>query len=165
MNDIIQSAWWIVYYISADGPKYLLIKRHAMSGKIEWVAPKGKLQAWESSEVAALREISEETWIPINMMTLRQEIGKTHLRSTDSDSGGMNKDVTYYLVEYTGDPDMVKIIHGEGYLGFYKWATIREVLELLYYQDMRELIRQADKIIGKQDSSSKIKQDFLKKLN
>lgn len=98
-------------------------------------------------------------------MTLRQEIGKTHLRSTDSDSGGMNKDVTYYLVEYTGDPDMVKIIHGEGYLGFYKWATIREVLELLYYQDMRELIRQADKIIGKQDSSSKIKQDFLKKLN
>lgn len=164
MSDIIQSAWWIVYYISDEGPRYLLIKRHAMSGKIEWVAPKWKLQKGESSEVAALREISEETGIPINKMKLKEEVGKTHLRSTES-GGGMNKDVTYYLVEYSGDPSIVKIIDSEWYLWFYKWANIREVVELLYYQDMRELIRDAHKLITKQDRTSKVKQKFMNKLS
>jgi len=77
----------------------------------------------------------------------------------------VDKDVTYYLVEYTGDPHMVKISDGEGYIGFYKWASIRDVLELLYYQDMRELIRQAHMIITKQDVKTKIKDDFMKKLD
>jgi 8-oxo-dGTP pyrophosphatase MutT (NUDIX family) len=38
-----------------------LIKRHALSGKIEWVSPKGKIQPGESIETTALREVSEET--------------------------------------------------------------------------------------------------------
>lgn len=41
MAGIVQSSGGIVYYIASDGePRYLLIKRHALSGKIEWVSPK-----------------------------------------------------------------------------------------------------------------------------
>lgn len=40
----------------------------------------------------------------------------------------MDKDVTYFLMSYDGDPAAVKIQTGEGYLGIYKWATIDEVL-------------------------------------
>ena len=59
---VIQSAGGIVYHLGADGqPRYLLIKRHAMSGKIEWVAPKGKMMPKETPEQAALREVSEES--------------------------------------------------------------------------------------------------------
>jgi 8-oxo-dGTP pyrophosphatase MutT (NUDIX family) len=72
MGDIIQSAGGIVYYLASDGsPRYLLIKRHALSGKIEWVSPKGKLQGKESLEQAALREVSEETGLPINQLRLK----------------------------------------------------------------------------------------------
>jgi ADP-ribose pyrophosphatase YjhB (NUDIX family) len=39
----------------------LLIKRHALSGKIEWVAPKGKVQIGETEKDAAIRELGEET--------------------------------------------------------------------------------------------------------
>ncbi|MDR0369998.1 MAG: NUDIX domain-containing protein [Candidatus Peribacteria bacterium] len=50
-----------MYYIAPDGePRYLLIKRHALSGKIERVAPKGKIQNGETEKEAALREIREE---------------------------------------------------------------------------------------------------------
>lgn len=64
-----------MYYIASDGePRYLLIKRHALSGKIERVAPKGKIQGNENIEKAALREVSEETGIPINQMKLKQKI-------------------------------------------------------------------------------------------
>jgi len=41
MTDIVQSAGWIIYYLDNEWePRYLLIKRHALSWKIEWVAPK-----------------------------------------------------------------------------------------------------------------------------
>ncbi|MEI8092416.1 MAG: NUDIX domain-containing protein [bacterium] len=51
-----------MYYIAPDGePRYLLIKRHALSGKMERVAPKGKIQSNEDTQKAALREVSEET--------------------------------------------------------------------------------------------------------
>lgn len=71
MVTIVQSAGGIVYYIHADGnPRYLLMKRYAVSKRIERVAPKGKIEPGESIEEAALREISEEAGIPINKMRL-----------------------------------------------------------------------------------------------
>ncbi len=164
MTEIIQSAWGIVYYISDDWPRYLLIKRHAKSGKIEWVAPKGKIQQWESTETAALREIWEETWLPINNLLLKQKVWTTQLRSADG-HWTLNKDVTYFLVEYSGDPSSVQIFDGEWYLGVYMRASISTIIELLYYPDMRELIRTAHLSITKQDKRSQIKEDFLKKLD
>jgi 8-oxo-dGTP pyrophosphatase MutT (NUDIX family) len=153
-----------VYYISDDGPKYLLIKRHALSGKIERVAPKGKVQKGEKADQTALREISEETGLPINKLVLKQEVGTTQLRSSETGKGSLNKDVTYFRVEYTGDPSIVDIIDGEGYIGIYKRASIQDVLELVYYTDMRELIRDAHMMITKQDKRSKVKDAFLEKL-
>ena len=46
-------------------------------------------------------------------------------------------------MNYSGDPSALKITDGEGYVGIYKWASIQEVLGLLYYGDIRELIRKA----------------------
>ena len=50
------------------------MKRYAVSKRIEWVAPKGKIEPGESVEEAALREISEEAGIPINKMRLGVEL-------------------------------------------------------------------------------------------
>lgn len=56
MISIVQSAGGIVYYLWTDGePKYLLIKRHALSGKIEWVAPKGKIQKGEKNRRCGIK--------------------------------------------------------------------------------------------------------------
>ncbi len=75
MSEIVQSAGGIVYYLAPDGePRYLLIKRHALSGKIERVAPKGKIQAGEKIEETALREVSEECGIPQTLLKLRQKV-------------------------------------------------------------------------------------------
>jgi hypothetical protein len=41
MNKLVKSAGGIIYYRDDnDDVRFLLIKRHALSGKIEWVAPK-----------------------------------------------------------------------------------------------------------------------------
>jgi len=99
-----------VYYVATDGePRYLLIKRHALSGKIERVAPKGKIQTGEDIQQTALREVSEETGIPINQMKIKQKVGVTQLRNTEHQKGQMDKDVTYFLIQYFGNPNIVKI--------------------------------------------------------
>jgi len=165
MWEIIQSAWGIVYYIAPDGaPRYLLIKRHALSGKIERVAPKGKIQWGEDIQQTALREVSEETGIPINQMKIKQKMGVTQLRNTENIKGQMDKDVTYFLIQYFGDPQMVKIENVEGYIGIYKWANLQEVLSLIYYQDIREIIRKCHMLIQENQKNSTIKQHFIDQL-
>jgi len=165
MSPIIQSAWWIVYYIAPDWqPRYLLIKRHALSGKIERVAPKGKIQGSEEITKAALREVSEETGIPINQMRIKQQLGTTQLRNIDNQKGQMNKDVTYFLMEYAGNPDFVKIERAEGYIGIHKRCLLNEVLSLIYYQDIRELIRKSYSLIKDGQKNLDIKKDFINKL-
>ena len=165
MWDIIQSAGGIVYYIASDGtPRYLLIKRHALSGKIEWVAPKGKIQWKEDIQQTALREVSEETGIPINQMKIKQKMGVTQLRNTENIKGQMDKDVTYFLIQYFGDPQMVRIENVEGYIGIYKWANLQEVLALIYYQDIREIIRKCHMLIQENQKNSTIKQHFIDQL-
>lgn len=159
--NVIQSAGGIVYYIAADGkPRFLIIKRHAMSGKIEWVAPKWKMQQWETPEQAAIREVSEETWLQTQHLLIRQKIWSTSLRSTENQKWRMDKDVTYFLMHYDWEPAAVNIQPGEGYLWIHKWASINEVLWLIYYQNMRELFIEADNVI----QNLTVKDNFVKNL-
>ncbi len=165
MAEIVQSAGGIVYYIASDGePRYLLIKRHALSGKIEWVAPKGKIQVGEKVEETALREVSEECGIPLTSLRLKQKVWMTSLRSSETKRGHLDKDVTYFLMKYEWAPSTIQITDGEGYIGIYKWADIQQVLWLLYYEDIRELIRKSYLMIKEERKYRSVQQDFLKKL-
>lgn len=149
--NVIQSAWGIIYLIDdKNTPKFLLIKRHAMSGKIEWVAPKGKIQPWESVEQAAIREVWEEAWLQKDKLVIEQKIGATSLRSSHEMKWGMDKDITYFLMHYHGQKDDVCIQPVEWYLGIYKRASLEEAMGLIYYQNMREIILQAHNAIGQQ---------------
>ena len=161
MVDVIQSAWGIIYYIAQDGePRYLLIKRHALSGKIEWVSPKWKVKGDESLEVAALRESSEESGIPINQLKIKQMLWTTQIRNIDT-KWVIDKDVTYFLMEFFGDPSVVSIDQVEGYVGIYKRATLQDVLGLIYYQDIRELIRKSYLLIKQLLKNNDVKKKFF----
>lgn len=155
---VIQSAWGIIYYIDGKNmPRFLLIKRHAMSGKIERVAPKWKIQKWETPQQAALREVSEEVGISTDMLVIESKIWATSLRSSHEMKWWMDKDITYFLMHFHGELDNVRIQPVEWYLGIHKRATIEEVLWLIYYKNMREIFTQAYEAIWQQN----IKKKFL----
>jgi 8-oxo-dGTP pyrophosphatase MutT (NUDIX family) len=165
MSDIVQSAGGIIYYLAPDGePRYLLIKRHALSGKVERVAPKGKIQKGETEKDAAIREMREETGIKKQDLVVKQLLGTTSLRSTETKKGHLDKDVSYFLMKYTGNPDSIQLIEGEGYIGVYKRATIQEVINLIYYEDIRELVRKSYFFIKEEQKNWSVKKDFLNKL-
>lgn len=156
---IQQSAGWVVYYIASDNePRYLLIKRQAVSKKIERVCPKWKVQEGETHEEAALREVSEETWLILNQLHIVTKLGVTKIRTDDPAIGNLNKDMTFFLMSYDGDYTKINLIDGEWYIGVYKRCTLQEVMALIYYPDLRELIRQSYAVI-----KADVKQDTIKK--
>jgi len=48
-----------VYHIDpkTNEPQFLVVKRFALSRKVEWIAPKGKIEPGETQEQAAIREV------------------------------------------------------------------------------------------------------------
>ncbi len=158
MVDKIQSAWGIVYYIDNDTPKYLLIKRHALSKKVERIAPKWKINPWETKEQAAMREVSEETWLDAQHLQIKDKIDTLSLQLYNNQwELWIDKDITFFLMHYTGDRDNVTIQKNEWFLWMYKWATIREVIGLVLYKDLREIYRTAHNKI----STIAVKDKFL----
>ncbi len=164
MNDeVIQSAWWFVYYLENDEPRFLLVKRHALSGKIEWIAPKGKVQEGETKAEAAVREVSEETNIPLNYLHMKKEVGISELRM-DNENSSFKKDITYFLIQYSWDPGNIQVQTEEWFLGIHKWATIQEVLSLVHYTNIRELIRKAYIDLKTNKKKQSITKDFIDKF-
>ena len=72
--------------------------------------------------------------------------------------------MTYFLMQFTGDPDVIHIAPVEGYIGIYKWANLQEVLGLVYYQDVRELMRKGYLIIKQGQKNTDVKKQFLDSL-
>ncbi len=165
MVRLVKSAGWIIYYKDSNGElRFLLIKRHALSGKIERVAPKGKIQKWETVENAALREVSEEAGIPLNLLVVRHKVWSAMIKWLEDRNGKFEKEVTYFLMKYEWDPALVDIQPVEWYLGTYKWALLTDVINLIYYKDIRELFRKGYNMLQDQVVTNNAKQDFMKKL-
>ncbi len=149
----IQSAWWIVYFMDRDGkPKFLLLKRFALSKKVEWVAPKWKIKWNEDPSETALREICEEIWATRDNLLIKQRLGDIILSLHSEDRWNLDKEISYFLVQYIGNPKNLNVEKQEWYLWQFKWANIEEVLKLVYYQNLREIFRQWYNIICKKNN-------------
>jgi 8-oxo-dGTP pyrophosphatase MutT (NUDIX family) len=59
------SAGGVVFRQTADGQQFALIKANA-----RWGSPKGNIEKDETPELTALREISEETGLPLNRLRI-----------------------------------------------------------------------------------------------
>ena len=154
---MIQSIGGIVYQIINNEPIFFIMKRRAMSGKIEWVAPKGKIENNEKPEFTCVREISEETKMDINLLSIKTKLeGEVELKSMNFGKGTIDKTINYYLVEYAGTPDSVNVIDEEGLTGMYKRCTLKDIMTLVPYKDLRAVFREAYDYLDKKNQRQKI---------
>ena len=92
-----------------DGVAYVAcIGRRNRSGRLEWCLPKGHIEAGETPEVAAIREVAEETGISSEIL---QPLGVIDYWFTGDDRR-VHKKVHHFLMEAIGgeittenDPD------------------------------------------------------------
>ena len=80
-----------------SGGHALLIRKHHL-----WDLPKGKISGDERPEVCAIREISEETGLNPELLTIRAPLCRSSYISYYS-FGRVNKTVDWFLLDYAGE--------------------------------------------------------------
>jgi 8-oxo-dGTP diphosphatase len=95
----------------------------------DWTFPKGKLEAGESWEDAAVREVEEETGLRIE---LGEEVGSTFY----DDKYGRSKEARYFLM--TTEADAAP----QNEVDEVRWIALDEAPALLTYDRDRALLRE-----------------------
>ncbi|MEA2389263.1 MAG: 8-oxo-dGTP diphosphatase [Thermoleophilaceae bacterium] len=126
----VYAAGGVVSRAGADGGVEIALVHRPKYG--DWSLPKGKLEAGESFEEAAVREVEEETGIRCG---LERELGSAMY----PDNKGRAKTVRYWLMTP---------LHGDfapnGEVDQLEWLTLDEARNRLSYDFDRELISQLD---------------------
>jgi 8-oxo-dGTP pyrophosphatase MutT (NUDIX family) len=100
-----------------------------------WVLPKGTPRAGESPQVAALREVEEESGVTSRIVG---ELGTIHYWFT-SHGTRFSKDVLYYLMQATGgDVSLHDHEHDDA-----RWFPLSAAVNALAFANEAELVRKA----------------------
>lgn len=133
-----KSAGAVVYRITEDGHiVYLLLQ--ATAGK-PWGFPKGKINAGETEEAAARREITEEAGL--EQVTFDPDFRRIVHYTYRRGRALVKKDVTYFLARVETSEVHLSWEHVA-----YQWAPFTEALEYAHYENARDLIRIAHRHI------------------
>ncbi|MGB9823944.1 MAG: NUDIX hydrolase [Candidatus Hydrothermia bacterium] len=142
------SAGGVVYRETDKGTEILLI---AVKDGRTWTLPKGLVEKGEKPEVAALREVKEETGVNAKLLDFIDKIELWFYQNENGDKVRHHKIVYYYLMEYesgsTEDHDYeVKEA---------RWFPEEEALQKASYPKDREIIKKAVEILrGKKDAGN-----------
>jgi 8-oxo-dGTP pyrophosphatase MutT (NUDIX family) len=123
----------VVFRCTSDGPRYLLIR----DGYANWGFPKGHIDEGESPDVAARREIREETGL--DPLILRAPLGMIDWYFRH-DGRLIHKYCHYYLFESkAGEP----VPQAEEGIAACEWCDERAALSTVSYDNARAILRTA----------------------
>jgi 8-oxo-dGTP diphosphatase len=135
MNAHVLAAGGLLERQTPDGLRIAVCRRtryEDRDGNIgDWVLPKGKVEAGETLEETALREVEEETGCAARLTG-------TCFHSAYSVDGGP-KEVSFFRMEFAkevGEPDAIEIAE-------VVWLKPAEALEQLTYETERRVVRDA----------------------
>ncbi len=96
-----------------------------------WTLSKGGVEAGESVEGAAVREIKEECNLDIS---IKEKIGESEYVASHPEKGKTKKRVTFFLAESQFVP--VELLNHSGGLDDVRWFSVAEVANLKMYDDV-----------------------------
>ncbi len=121
--------------VFASGSRDILLLHEAAEDR--WCFPKGHLDPGESLEVAALREIREETGL--SELTLGRVVGESTYRYFDPSRGqNVHKSVIYFLVEARDRSARTEPIFDN-----YAWLPLREAMDRVRFDSDRSILGMA----------------------
>ena len=122
----VRAAGGVICRPTADGDTEVVLIHRA--DRNDWTFPKGKLEAGESEEACALREVEEETGL---RCVLDEELASTaHL-----DRKGRLKLVRYWRMRAIGGR-----IRAGGEVDAVRWLPLAEAVRMLSYERDRALL-------------------------
>ena len=125
--------------------RILLLQHEA--GK--WMLPKGTIEAGETPEAVALREVAEETGL--HNVRIVQDLGEErYLFFWKTEDTYYDKTVHYYLMEFLGGEETCPQ-REEGFVRC-DWVSVGDALERIRYKETREVVRRAEAALSRESS-------------
>jgi len=124
-TDVVQAAGGLVVRRQGEQLEIAIVHRPVQH---DWSFPKGKLEPGETLDIAALREVREETGLTCDLLRF---IGHTEY----VDRKGRPKTVAYWVMAPTGG-----IFSTNEEVDELRWLRLEEAARLLSYPRDRELI-------------------------
>ncbi len=121
-----------------QGELHVLLLQHE-TGK--WMLPKGTIEAGETPEDVARREVAEETGIR-NVRIVADLGEERYVFFWKAEDTYYDKTVHYYLMEFLGgeEPSPQK---EEGFVRC-EWVTVPDALDRIKYKETRQVVRRAE---------------------
>jgi ADP-ribose pyrophosphatase YjhB (NUDIX family) len=133
------SAGGVVLDLAADPPAVALIARHDRRSRLLWSLPKGHVEEGETPEVAALREVLEETGLEGRIIA---PLGVIDFWFVVEDKR-IHKTVHHYVIEAVGGELSDEDIEVEAV----EWIPYDQVVRRLAYGDERRLVEKVAQIV------------------
>ncbi len=128
--EVIQAAGGLVWRDTSEGKQLAIIHRPKHN---DWTLPKGKLESGESWIEAAKREVWEETGCEAEILSFAGCVCYA--------PENVPKIVLYWNMKLIGDIHF----HANKEVDQLRWLKVDDALNVLNYQDERELILKSDK--------------------
>ncbi len=128
----IFSAGGIVFKKDKGGIKVLVTQHSKYKG---WDFPKGHIELGETSQIAAIREVEEETGVKAEII---EKIGQTQYFYYE-EGEKVFKTVTFFLMKYIGDGLATTAFE----VSDHKWLVPKEVENQLTFKDTKALWQKA----------------------
>lgn len=125
---------------TADTPRAALIARYDRDGRLLWSLPKGHLEADETIEEAAVREVEEETGIRGRIIA---PLGTVDYWFS-ADRRRVHKTVHHHLMIAVGGA----LSDGDAEVAEVAWVPLDEVADRLAYADERALVAKVPELLA-----------------
>ena len=126
----VAEAGGIVFRYDDPIPRFLIVK--AKQDANHWIFPKGHIEAGESAEKAAVREVREEAGI--------ESTPVVSIGTLEFDYSGETIEVEYFLLKFARAV-------GGGEQRESRWCTYNEAAALLTFADAKDLLRSSLSIL------------------
>jgi 8-oxo-dGTP pyrophosphatase MutT (NUDIX family) len=132
-----KSAGVIIFRKDGNETFFLLLRAYTWG---QWNFPKGNIESGENEKEAALREAREETGLNnfIIIEDFKEKIEYYYKKRGET----VHKEVIYFLAE-TDETDIKLSFEHKGYT----WLNFDQALNLVSFDNSRELLKKAKKII------------------
>ena len=134
------SAGGLVVDLAGSEPRGALLGRTDRQGRLLWSLPKGHIEAGETAEQAAIREVEEETGIAGEIVA---ELGTIDFWFV-ADGRRIHKTVRHYLMRRVGG----ELSDADVEVDEVAWVPLTEIRRQLAYPDERGLVDTAGRLLA-----------------
>ena len=115
----------------------------SVNPSLRWQLPKGLIDAGETPEIAALREVREEAGIETELLSKIETIEYWYVGDNRGERARFHKLVHFFLLKFIeGDVENHDFEVAEA-----RWVKAEEALKMLAFKSEREIVEKAIKLI------------------